>query len=192
MFIVCLFKINQLFKLFSSVWARKRVTGTHLGVSNQPLKPLALEECWSDNLALTIAPPCTPLSPPTPFFFLCDMLTEGEARQFTSLPKWGNVRKGTHIKTMLSWRYSMVQKLQTNTYALRIYNTQREKETHTHTHTQAHTHTRFYAHTDKCICFVDFFWANNTQTVHSSRQEEKAFVCQHRFFLFIFFFLFLH
>ncbi len=54
MFIVCSFKINQLFKLFSSVWARKRVTGTHLGVSNQPLKPLALEECWSDNLALTI------------------------------------------------------------------------------------------------------------------------------------------
>lgn len=48
------------------------------------------------------------------FFFPCDMPTEGESRQFTRLPKRGNVRKRTHIKIMLSWRYSTVQKLQTN------------------------------------------------------------------------------
>lgn len=42
-----------------------------------------------------------------------------EARQFTSIPQMGeNVRKGTHIKTMLSWWYSMVQNLQTSTQPL--------------------------------------------------------------------------
>lgn len=75
---------------------------------------------------LILPPMHTPTLPPPPpnTFFSCDMLTEGEARQFTSIPKWGNVRKGTHIKTMLSWRYSMVQNLQTRAQPLRMFRVQ--------------------------------------------------------------------
>lgn len=103
--------------------------------------------------------PPTPFThhPQTPFFsffFSCDMLTEGEAMQFTSLPKQGNVRKGTHIKTMLSWRYSTVQKLQTNTYK--------------HLRYIQYTHTSFCAHPKKYIYFLPLlfvFWINNIWTV---------------------------
>lgn len=59
----------------------------------------------------TIHPP-----PPNTFFFL-HVTCWLKERQCNSqaFPNGGNVRKGTHIKTMLSWRYSTVQKLQTNT-----------------------------------------------------------------------------
>lgn len=94
--------------LFESIAQFICFVSTATAEDNQTRRPLDTSYCPPMH-----TPRYPSLSPNT--FFSCDMLTEGEARQFTSIPKWGNVRKGTHIKTMLSWRYSMVQNLQTNT-----------------------------------------------------------------------------
>lgn len=93
---------------------------------------------------LILPPPASPpsclryplsLSPPTPFFSY-DTLAEGEERQFTILPKWGNVSKGTNI--MSSWRYSTDQKWHTNTHTHWPLYTHWLAQIHTHIHTYTH------------------------------------------------------
>lgn len=81
--------------LFESIAQFICFVSTATAEDNQTRRPLDSSYC----------PPYAPHHPPSLYpslspntFFSCDMLTEGEARQFTSLPKWGNVRKGTHIK----------------------------------------------------------------------------------------------
>lgn len=100
--------------------------------------------------------PCTP--PPLPpssspntvfFFFSCDMLTEGGKAIHKHPPQMGeNVRKGTHIKTMLSWWYSMVQNLQTSTQPLAGCSVYK------------HTHTQVFMCAEKIntVAFLSFFF----------------------------------
>lgn len=46
--------INVWFKHLCCIWTKQSRAATLCGVSNQPLKPSALEKCWSDHQALTI------------------------------------------------------------------------------------------------------------------------------------------
>lgn len=119
--------------LFESIAQFICFVSTATAEDNQTRRPLDSSYCPPMHThPPTHTPPLYPsLSPPTPFFHVTCWLKERQGNSQAS-PKWGNVRKGTHIKTMLSWRYSMVQKLQTNTWALRIYNL--------HTHTLLCTH----------------------------------------------------
>lgn len=89
--------------LFESIAQFICFVSTAMAEDNQTRRPLDTSYCPP------MRTPPLPLSLSPNTFFSCDMLTEGEERQFTSIPKWGNVRKG--IKTMLSWRYSVVQNL---------------------------------------------------------------------------------
>lgn len=139
--------------LFESIAQFICFVSTATAEDNQTRRPLDSSYCPPMH-----TPPLphslNPLHPPG-HLFSCDMLTEGEARQFTSLPKWGNVRKGTHIKTRLSWRFSMVQKLQTNTYS-------------------RHSGYRIYTHTLLCTLINTFaLWISLKANSRNTVQQKK-------------------
>lgn len=101
--------------LFESIAQFICFVSTATAEDNQTRRPLDTSYCP------LMHPLPYPLSPPTPFFMWHADWRRSKGNSQAS-PNGGNVRKGTHIKTRLSWRYSMVQNLQSST-----------QDTHTHT-----------------------------------------------------------
>lgn len=109
--------------LFESIAQFICFVSTATAEDNQTRRPLDTSYCP------LMHPLPYPLSPPTPFFMWHADWRRSKGNSQAS-PNGGNVRKGTHIKTRLSWRYSMVQNLQSST-----------QDTHTHTHFYAFMYT---------------------------------------------------